>query len=140
MRSNRTKRRAFTLIELLVVIMILAILAALIVPRIINRTDDAKISRAKSDMATLSGQLNQFRLDTGRYPSTEEGLSALRTAPSDVDGWKGPYVPKDIPQDPWGGEYVYEYPGQSSDFALMCYGADHAQGGDGPNADIVESE
>jgi general secretion pathway protein G len=138
MRTNQTtRRRAFTLIELLVVILILAILAALIVPRVVGRTDDAKIGKAKADVRTLSNQIDQFRLDTGRYPTTEEGLDALRNQPSDADGWKGPYLPKGVPPDPWQGEYVYEYPGQDgSDYTIVCYGADRAPGGDGPNADI----
>lgn len=138
MKTKQTMRkRAFTLIELLVVILILAILAALIVPRVVGRTDDAKIGRAKADIKTLSGELDKFRLDTGRYPTTEEGLEALRTAPGDVEGWKGPYLTKPVPQDPWGGEYLYETPGTDSDYNLASLGADRAQGGEGPNADIT---
>ncbi len=134
---NSKRRKGFTLIELLVVILILAILAALIVPRVVGRTDDAKVGRAQADIKTLSSQIDQFRLDTGRYPSTEEGLSALRQAPSDADGWKGPYLTKEIPVDPWGSDYVYEYPGQDgSDYTLLSYGSDKAPGGDGPAADV----
>lgn len=135
-------RRGFTLIELLVVILILAILAALIVPRVIGRQDDAKVAAAKSDLATLSSQLNNFRLDCDRFPTTEEGLQALRVQPNDTPGWKGPYLPKDVPPDPWHNEYHYEYPGPSGrdSFLLESYGADGQAGGDGPNADIIEGE
>lgn len=139
MKTKQTMRkRAFTLIELLVVILILAILAALIVPRVVGRTDDAKIGRAKSDIKTLAGELDKFRLDTGRYPTTEEGLQALRTPPNDADGWKGPYLQKELQNDPWDNPYVYELGGsESSDYSLASLGADRAPGGDGPNADIT---
>ncbi len=136
-------RRAFTLIELLVVILILAILAALIVPRVVGRTDDAKRAKAASDIATLSGLLQQFRVDTDRFPTTEEGLNALRTPPSDIRNWRGPYTTKPIPTDPWGGEYIYEYPGPSGaedTFLLMSYGSDGAPGGEGGAMDIVDGE
>ena len=136
--QNTARKRGFTLIELLVVILILAILAALIVPRIVNRQDQAKIGAAKSDIRTLANMVNTFKLDTGRYPTTEEGLSVLRTPPSDGDGWKGPYSEKEIPNDPWGSAYVYEYPGpDGSDFLLESYGADKAPGGEGDAADIT---
>lgn len=134
----RRNRRGFTLIELLVVILILAILAALVVPRVIGRTDDAKRAKAASDIAAMSQLLQQFRLDTSRYPTTEEGLDALRTAPADVDGWRGPYADKAIPNDPWGFPYVYEYPGPDGDdsFVLESYGSDGQPGGEGNAADI----
>ena len=120
----------------MVVILIIAILAALIVPKIVGRTGDAKVAKAKADISTLSNALSQFRIDCDRYPTTEEGLNALRVAPNDVQNWKG-YVEKSIPADPWGGEYHYESPGPNgSDYLLVCYGADGAPGGDGENADI----
>jgi general secretion pathway protein G len=136
------KRRGFTLIELLVVILILAILAALIVPRVIGRTSDAKRAKAASDISTLSGLLQTFRLDTDRFPTTEEGLQALRTQPSDVQNWKGPYTTKAIPTDPWGNPYQYEYPGPGGDdtFVLRSLGADGAPGGEGDAMDITEGE
>jgi len=138
--NNRTGRKGFTLIELLVVILILAILAALIVPRVVGRTADAKRAKAATDIATLSSLLQQFKLDTGRFPTTEEGLTSLRTAPADVNNWKGPYTTKPIPTDPWGFDYVYEYPGQAVDdsFLLESYGADGAPGGEGEAADVTE--
>lgn len=137
MRKLRQKR-AFTLIEMLVVVLILAILAALIVPRVVNRTSDAKRSKAAADIATLSGLLSQYRIDNDAYPTTEEGLSALRVAPSGAGNWRGPYTQKEIPTDPWQNEYVYESPGPNDqDFYIASYGADGAPGGDGDAADIT---
>jgi general secretion pathway protein G len=123
----------------MVVILILAILAALIVPRVVGRQGDAKIAKAKSDIAQMRSFMQQFRLDTGRFPSSDEGLQALVVQPSDVSGWKGPYSDKGIPKDPWGNEYIYEYPGADGDensFDIMTYGSDGAPGGSGEAADI----
>jgi general secretion pathway protein G len=138
----KRNRKAFTLIELMVVVLILAVLAALIVPRVMGRQDDAKRAKAASDIATMSGLLQQFRLDTDRFPTTEEGLEALRIQPPNVDNWKGPYTQRPIPVDPWGNEYVYEYPGPGGEdtFLLMSYGADGQPGGEGTAADIVEGD
>ena len=131
-------RRAFTLIEMLVVILILSILAALIIPRLVSRTSDAKIAAAKSDIATLTSLLQQYRVDNDKYPSTEDGLTALRVQPSDAPNWKGPYLTKDLPVDPWGNPYVYQSPGpDGQDFLITSYGADGAPGGDGDAADIT---
>lgn len=139
-RSHRS-RRAFTLIEMLVVILILAILAALIIPRLVGRTSDAKIAKAKSDIATLSSLLQQYRLDSDRYPTTEEGLNALRVRPSSARGWKGPYTTKDISLDPWNNPYVYQSPGpDGQDFLVTCYGADGAPGGEGDAADVTSDQ
>jgi general secretion pathway protein G len=140
--GQRRRSRGFTLIELLVVILILAILAALIVPRVINRTGDAKRAKAASDIAVLTSALNQFRLDCDRFPTTEEGLDALRVQPGDVTGWRGAYLEKAIPPDPWGNPYVYEYPGPGGDdtFTVVSYGADGAPGGEGDASDIGAEE
>lgn len=141
-RTNR-KLRAFTLIELLVVIMIIAILAAMIVPRIISRQAEAKIGAARSDLVNLRKMLDTYRLDVGYYPTADEGLEALRTQPSDANGWKGPYVTKPIPLDPWQREYIYDWPGPDGDdsFVLLSYGSDGNPGGaEGTEAaDIIES-
>jgi general secretion pathway protein G len=137
---NRLKR-GFTLIEMLVVILILSILAALIIPKLVGRTDDAKIAAAKSDIATLASGVEQFRLDNGRYPTSDEGLTALRVRPSNANSWKGPYLQKDIPNDPWGNQYVYQSPGPNGeDFLITSYGADGAPGGDGNAADITSND
>ncbi len=140
---KRTK--GFTLIELMVVILILAILAALIVPKVMGRQVQAKIAAAQSDESTLAGCLHQFRLDCDRYPTTEEGLSALITAPSGLEGKaKEPYLTKtEVPNDPWGHPYVYASPGangSSDSFSITSYGADGAPGGTGDAADIIDNE
>ena len=131
-------RRAFTLIELMVVILILAILAALIVPRVVGRTGDAKRAKAASDIATMASLLQQYRIDNDRFPTTEDGLNALRVQPSDARNWRGPYTSKAIPVDPWGNEYVYESPGpDDQDFLILSYGEDGAPGGEGDASDIT---
>lgn len=139
---SRRRSSAFTLIELIVVLVIIAVLAAMIAPRIIGRTIEAKQVKAQSDMVNLSKALEQFRLDVGRYPSTEEGIFALRQQPADAEGWRGPYLTKDPSPDPWGREYVYEWPGSTGEesFALLTYGNDATSGGEGEAADIIESE
>jgi len=132
------RRRGFTLIELLVVMLILATLAAIVVPRLIGRGEQAKVAAAKSDLSTLSGLLDQFRLDVGRYPTTEEGLYALREEPADSEGWTGPYLHKDVPQDPWGIDYIYESEGDL--IFLASYGKDGVPEGEDENADLIERE
>ncbi len=135
------KRKAFTLIELMVVILILGILAAMIVPKVVGRAADAKVAKTKSDIATLHGELEKFRLDSDRYPTTQEGLQALVTAPANSKNWKGPYTDK-LSNDGWNNPYVYEYPGPGGkdSFSLMSYGSDGAPGGDGDAADIVDGQ
>ncbi|MBC8138950.1 MAG: type II secretion system major pseudopilin GspG [Fibrella sp.] len=128
---------AFTLIEMLVVVLILAILAALIVPRVVGRTSDAKRAKAASDIATLSSLLQQYRVDNDSFPTTEDGLNALRVQPSGAANWRGPYTSKSIPADPWGNEYSFEAPGpDGQDYVIISYGADGAPGGESDNADI----
>lgn len=136
---NRRRLVGFTLIELMVVILILAILAALIVPRVIGRTNDAKRAKAATDIKTLASALQQFRLDCDRFPTTEEGLMALKQAPSDLQGkWHGPYLDSAITPDPWGTEYQYQYPGPEGreSFTLLSFGTDLQSGGTGDDADI----
>ncbi len=135
--NNRIKnRKGFTLIELVVVILILAILAALIVPRIVGRTDDAKRSKAASDISTLRAQVQLYKTDVGNFP---DALLDLRTRPSEgADGWRGPYLDKELPTDPWGNEYDYQVSSDGEEFTIISYGGDGAPGGDGNNADIGE--
>ena len=135
------RRRAFTLIEIMVVVFIIALLAALIVPRVIGRTSDAQRAKAVSDINELSSALQQYRLDNDSYPTTEDGLQALRTAPQDAKNWRGPYLQKPLPTDPWTNEYVYQNPGPNGqDFLVMSYGKDGQPGGDGDAADVTEGD
>ena len=138
----RKKRSGFTLIELMIVILIIAVLAAMIVPRLMTRVDDAKAAKAMSDLATYNTLLDVFRNDCDRYPTTEEGLDALRNQPGDAAGWRGPYLTKPISLDPWNNPYVYEWPGPYGDdsFSLYSYGADGAPEGEGKNMDIYATE
>ena len=143
---NRTSVRrrlfAFTLIELLVVILILGVLAALIVPKVMGHSGEAKTAKAKTDIRTLEQAVETFRLHCDRYPTTEEGLAALTNPPQDVAAkWKGPYIGQ-IMADPWGGQYLYTYPGPTGNesFTIMTYGKDGAQGGTGEDADISNQD
>jgi general secretion pathway protein G len=120
----RRNRSAFTLIELLVVVVIIAALAGMVLPRIIPLTNSAKSDIAKGDIANLKLVLDLFRLNNDRYPTTQEGLAALRTAPAGASNWKGPYLEKE-PADPWGRPYRYAQPGSHSlDFDIWSQGAD----------------
>lgn len=118
--------RGFTLMELMVVILIIAVLASLVVPRLLGAGDDAKIAAAKANISTISSALQRFRLDCDRFPTSEEGVAALTMPPSDADGWKGPYVEKDIIEDPWKSPYEYSWPGMAGDdsFIIRSYGKD----------------
>ena len=131
-RTRRIQNAAFTLIELLLVMVILVVLAAVIVPRFGNRTEQARVTAATTDISTLDGAIEQFQVDCGRYPSNEEGLSALITQPANVQGWHGPYIKGGIPGDPWKNAYVYRYPGQhnASSFDLFSMGPDGREGND----------
>ena len=141
-RKRESARAGFTLIELLVVMIILAILAAFAIPRVLNRTEDARRARAVSDVKTLGTALDMYKADNGDYPTTEQGLAALRTAPTSdpvPKNWNGPYLKEPIADDPWGFPYHYESPGASgNDYDVMTFGADGQQGGEGKNADYPE--
>ncbi len=104
------RRNAFTLIELLLVLVILGVLAAVVVPKLAGRGEQARLTAAKADISSLEGALDQFETDAGRYPTADEGLGALVNPPSNVKAWNGPYV-KQVPNDPWGHPYIYRYPG-----------------------------
>lgn len=136
--SCRTAR-GFTLIEIMVVVVIMGILAALIVPKLMGRTDDARIIAAKQDIATVMQALKLYKLDNQRYPTTEQGLRALITKPTSgpaADGWKaGGYLDK-LPKDPWGNPYQYLYPGIKGEIDVFSLGADGQPGGVGNDADI----
>jgi len=140
-RSMMRLARGFTLIEIIVVITIMAIMAALIVPRVVGRTDDARIAAARQDIATLMNSLKLYRLDNGRYPTTEQGLRALVEKPT-VDpipqNWKaGGYLDSTaVRKDPWGNDYQYLNPGLHGEVDVMSFGRDGQPGGEGPDADI----
>ncbi len=135
-RIKLAERAGFTLMELLVVMVILGLLAALVGPRIWKNVTKSKITTAKTQIALLGQALDQFRLDTGRYPTSQEGLEALRTSPG-VTGYDGPYLRKPVPNDPWSRPYVYLSPGSQGDYDLSTYGLDGTPGGDGENSDVV---
>ena len=140
-RTRRVASAGFTLIELLVVMVILAVLAAAVIPRVVGRTEDAKRARAVADIESLGTALDMYHADNGDYPTTEQGLMALRQAPSSEPvprGWNGPYLKKAVPMDPWGNEFVYTSPGEYNpeSYDLVSYGADGQPGGEGRDADI----
>ncbi|MGH7843805.1 MAG: type II secretion system major pseudopilin GspG [Candidatus Binatia bacterium] len=129
--------KGFSLIELLVVMVIIGLLAALVAPRFIRQEEKAKIGAARGQIELLGTALDTFRLDVGRYPTTQEGLEALRRQPGGVERWDGPYIKKDVPADPWGKPYVYQSPGENGPYDLLSYGADGSPGGDADNRDIT---
>ncbi|MGQ9637443.1 MAG: type II secretion system major pseudopilin GspG [Thermodesulfobacteriota bacterium] len=135
--KREEKNRGFTLVEILVVIIIIGLLAALVGPRLFGKVGVAKQKAAKAQIELFGTALDAFRLDIGRYPTTEEGLKALREKPSDVEKWDGPYIPKEIPLDPWGRPYVYRSPGEHGEYDLISYGRDGVEGGQGEDEDIV---
>jgi len=133
MQSNR---KGFTLVELLVVMVIIGLIAALVGPRLFPKLGKGKQSAAKAQIELLGQALDQFRLDTGRYPTTQEGLIALMVNPN-IDKWEGPYLKKDLPNDPWGKPYIYQCPGTHGEYDLLSYGRDGSPAGEGEDADVV---
>lgn len=130
--------KGFTLLELLVVLVIVGLLVGIVGPRLFGNVSKSEITTARAQIDVLSKALDQFRLDVGRYPSSQEGLAVLVTPVSGEARWRGPYLRKDVPPDPWGMPYQYKYPGskQSDDFDLYSFGPDKTPGGSGDNADI----
>ncbi len=126
----------FTLIELIVVVVIIGLLAGLVLPQFIRQEEKAKLKAARAQIELFATALDTFRLDVGRYPTTEEGLQALRQKPGNLDRWDGPYLKKDLPLDPWNKPYVYKSPGDHGPYDIVSYGADGVPGGDGDNRDI----
>lgn len=135
---RKAAQRGFTLIEIMVVVVIIGVLAALIAPSIMGRTDEARQTAAKADINTLMQALKLYRTDNLRYPTTEQGLGALVARPTlepVPSRWSRPYVEK-LPNDPWGNPYVYIFPGVYGEVDVLSYGADGQPGGEGANADI----
>ncbi len=144
MRNNTHLSRiahGFTLIELLVVLAILGLLAALVGPNLMSKFSQAKTKAAKLQIEELSTNLDMYKLDVGRYPTTDEGLNALIEAPGSAKVWNGPYLrKKSIPLDPWNNPYHYVVPGQHGQFDLWSLGADNGEGGSGEDADVTSWE
>jgi general secretion pathway protein G len=137
-RSSRRGERGFTLVEILVVITIIGLIMALVAPRVLNYLSEAKVKAAKIQIESLSSTLDLYYLDTGRYPSSGEGLEALVQRPAGVEGWNGPYLKGAfVPKDPWGHAYVYRMPGEHGAYDIVSYGADGQQGGTGMAADVA---
>jgi general secretion pathway protein G len=130
-------KRGFTLIELLVVVLIIGILAGFVAPRFFGQVGKSEINVARAQLDALAKALDQYRVDTGHYPSAELGLEALVTRPANEPKWNGPYLRKGVPLDPWGKPYLYRMPGEKAEFDLVCYGKDGQPGGTGENADLV---
>ncbi|HEY5804430.1 MAG TPA: type II secretion system major pseudopilin GspG [Lysobacter sp.] len=135
---DRRASQGFTLLELLVVLLIIALLAGYVGPKLFGEIGKAKGKTAASQMKSIADALDRYRLDTGRFPSSEEGLDALTVDPGSLHGWSGPYMSNEVPPDPWGAAYVFRVPGESGkDYDLMSLGADGKPGGSGDDADIV---
>ena len=137
MERHEKKATGFTLIELLIVMVIISLLAALVGPRFFGQEKKAKQRGAKGQIALLESAVDTYRLDVSRYPTTEQGLQALRERPDGIDKWDGPYLRKELPLDPWGNPYVYESPSEHGEYAIVSYGADGMPGGEGIDMDIV---
>jgi general secretion pathway protein G len=138
-RNRRRQAQAgITLIEMLVVVTIIGLFVAIVGPRLWQNVDRAKITAARDQIQSFNAALGLYKLDNGNFPTTEQGLQALRARPGDSAQWAGPYVKFDIPKDPWGHDYIYKFPGDHGDEPdIISYGADGQPGGDGINADIV---
>jgi len=135
--SSLNRQKGFTLIELMVVVAILAILAAVVAPMVLDRPDEARMVKVKQDISTISSALNLYKLDNYRYPTTDQGLEALVQKPTSEPlpkNWR-PYL-QNLPRDPWGNDYLYLSPGEHGDFDLYTLGADGQEGGEGANADF----
>jgi len=135
---NRFKVRGFTLLELLVVIVIIGLLAAFVAPKYFGQIGRSKTQVTKAQIESFEKGLDQYRIDTGRYPTTEQGLVALFVQPANEGNWHGPYLKKGIPADPWNNAYVYKAPGSDGrEYDIISYGANGTQGGSNEDADIV---
>ncbi|MBL8217908.1 MAG: type II secretion system major pseudopilin GspG [Bryobacterales bacterium] len=136
-QRKRSSRAGVTLIEMLVVVTIIALFAAIVAPRMLSRGDAARKTAVRAQINSFMTALGAYKLDTGLFPTTEQGLNALRVKPQGLNNWQGPYLPQDIPNDPWGTPFAYKFPGEHGDEPdIISYGADKQPGGDGINADI----
>ena len=131
------KIHGFTLLELLVVMVIIGLLVSYVGPRYFNQLSKSEVKAAKAQIDSIKKALDVYRLDNGAYPDQATGLSALMAAPQAASKWQGPYLQKEIPNDPWNHPYIYRIPGEKTEFDLLSLGADGRPGGDNENADIV---
>src|SRR5438045_6354128 len=134
---KRNRKTGITLIELLVVMVIIALFATLVGQRVFRNVEKARQTTAKAQIGEFESVLDAFRLDVGRYPTTEEGLQAMRVRPGNLERWDGPYLRKDVPLDPWQRAYLYRCPGQHGDYDLYSLGAEGQDGGEGEAADVT---
>jgi general secretion pathway protein G len=131
------RSHGFTLIELLVVVVIIGLLAGLVAPRYFGQIGKSNVGVARAQLDSLGKALDQYRLDIGSYPTSEQGLQGLVVKPEGVEKWQGPYLAKAVPNDPWGRPYRYKAPGDHGDYDLFTYGADGQPGGTGENVDVT---
>ncbi len=136
MRYRFSSNRGFTLTELLVVLVIIGLLAALVGPVLYQRINPAKESVVRAQIENFMSALDSYFLDTGKFPTPQQGLAALRARQEGDSKWNGPYLKKDVPSDPWGNPFVYRSPGRNGGYEVISYGADGKEGGEGDNADI----
>jgi general secretion pathway protein G len=136
MKKIPQRHSGFTLMELLIVLVIIGLLAALVGPTLYQRIGPARESTARAQIENFATALDSYFVDIGRYPSTQDGLKALRGKPESADKWNGPYLKKELPVDPWGNAYLYRAPGRNGGYEIVSYGADGKEGGEGENADI----
>ena len=138
-RMGQLKRAqgGFTLLELLVVMVIIGLLVGIVGPGVLRNIGKSEAKAAKAQVDALGKALDQYRLETGHYPSTEQGLNALVTKPANENKWEGPYLTKGVPSDPWGKPYIYKNPGEHGDYDLLSYGKDGQPGGTGEAEDVV---
>lgn len=130
----------FTLIELLVVLLIIGLLAGLAGPALYNKIKPARHSTAKAQLQNFMNALENYAVDVGDYPDRQEGLQALRSKPAGATGWLGPYINKEIPNDPWGTPYQYRVPGRNGGYEILSFGADKQEGGEGEARDVLSWE
>ncbi|MDN3543026.1 type II secretion system major pseudopilin GspG [Kinneretia asaccharophila] len=129
--------RGFTLLELLVVMVIIGLLAGYVGPKFFGQIGKSEVKAARAQMDALGKALDQYRIDVGRYPGTEQGLAVLVAKPADEPRWAGPYLSKAVPKDPWGKDYQYRSPGEHGDYDLISLGRDGRPGGEGEDADLT---
>jgi len=135
--KNLRSDMGFSLMELLIVMVILALIASLVGPQLFKNIGKSERKAAKAQISLFETGLDIYRLDVGKFPTTEQGLRALREKPDGVKRWDGPYLKKDVPPDPWGNPFVYEFPGKHGDYDILSLGADGSHGGEDDNKDIA---